>query len=93
MSTSAIGSSFGEFLEDEGIREEVEGTAQKRVLAWQIKEAMAQSGITKAEMARRMETSRSQLDRLLDPANNRVQLDTLVKAAHAIGRELKVELV
>jgi antitoxin HicB len=71
----------------------VEGTAQKRVLAWQIKQAMAESGMTKVEMARRMETSRSQLDRLLDPSNDRVQLDTLVKAAHAIGRKLKVEIV
>lgn len=93
MSKRGIGSSFDDFLEEEGIREEVEGTAQKRVLAWQIKQAMAESGMTKVEMARRMETSRSQLDRLLDPANDRVQLDTLVKAAHAIGRELKVEIV
>ncbi len=93
MSKRGIGSSFDDFLEEEGIREEVEGAAQKRVLAWQIKQAMAESGMTKVEMARRMETSRSQLDRLLDPANDRVQLDTLVKAAHAIGRELKVEIV
>jgi predicted XRE-type DNA-binding protein len=93
MSNPRIGSSFESFLGDEGIREEVQDLAQKRVLAWQIEEAMKQAGIRKVEMARRMGTSRTQIERLLDPSNNKVQLDTLQRAARAVGRTLKLELV
>jgi len=93
MSNPRIGSSFDEFLDAEGFRDEVDGLAQKRVLVWQIERAMKAEGITKVEMARRINTSRSQLDRLLDPDNNRVQLDTLQRAARALGRTLKMELV
>jgi len=93
MSGPRIGGSFEEFLDEEGLRDEVEGLAQKRVLAWQIEQAMEAAGLTKVEMARRMNTSRSQLDRLLDPDNNRVQLDTLQRAARAVGRTLKLELI
>jgi antitoxin HicB len=93
MSNPRIGSSFESFLEENEMRDEVQDLAQKRVLAWQIEEAMKASGITKVEMAERMRTSRSQLDRLLDPTNNKVQLDTLQRAAHAVGRTLKLELV
>jgi antitoxin HicB len=77
MSNNSIGSSFDDFLKEEGIHEEVEASAIKRVLSWQLQQAMAAAHLTKAEMARRMQTSRSHLDRLLDPANERVQLDTL----------------
>jgi predicted XRE-type DNA-binding protein len=87
-----IGSSFSNFLDDEGIREEVTAHAIKRVLAWQIAEAMKQQGITKMEMAKRMKTSRAQLDRLLDPDNDKVQLDTVQRAAAAVGRKLHMEL-
>lgn len=93
MSTPRIGSSFEEFLEEEGIRDEAEDLAQKRVIAWQIEQAMKRRGITKVEMAERMGTSRTQVDRLLDPTNNRVQLDTLQRAAHAVGARLKLELL
>lgn len=93
MNDQRIGSSFDSFLEEAGIRDEVERIAQKRVLAWQLQQEMEHLGLSKSEMARRMDTSRSQVDRLLDPENDRVQLDTLVKAAHAVGRELKLELV
>ncbi|MBX6363922.1 MAG: XRE family transcriptional regulator [Gemmatimonadetes bacterium] len=93
MSNPRIGSSFEDFLEAEGIREEAEDLAQKRVIAWQIEEAMKRRGITKVEMARRMRTSRTQVDRLLDPTNNKVQLDTLQRAAHAVGARLKLELL
>jgi len=72
--------------------EEATATAVKRVLAWQIAERMEQEHITKAEMARRMRTSRSQLDRLLDPEKTTVQLNTLLEAAKALGRQLRVEL-
>lgn len=88
-----IGSSFGDFLKEEGIYEAVTAHAIKRVLAWQIEQAMTQQGITKVEMARRMKTSRAQLDRLLDPNNDRVQLDTVQRAASAVGRKLHIELV
>jgi len=87
-----IRSSLEEFLEEEGRLEEATATAVKRVLAWQIAERMEQEHITKAEMARRMRTSRSQLDRLLDPEKTTVQLNTLLEAAKALGRQLRVEL-
>lgn len=93
MNNPRIGSSFDSFLEEAGIRDEVERIAQKRVLAWQLRQEMERQGVSKSEMAKRMDTSRTQVDRLLDPGNDRVQLDTLVKAAHAVGRELKLELV
>lgn len=88
-----IGSSFEDFLKEEGIYEEVTASAIKRVIAWQIEEAMKAQGITKSEMAKRMNTSRAQLDRLLDPDNDRVQLDTMQRAAAAVGRRLRLELV
>jgi len=87
-----IGSSFSGFLKEEGIYEDVTAHATKRVLAWQIEQAMKQQGITKVEMARRMKTSRAQLDRLLDPNNDKVQLDTVQRAAVAVGRKLHMEL-
>jgi predicted XRE-type DNA-binding protein len=93
MTNPRIGSSFESFLEEEGLRDEVELLAQKRVLAWQIEQAMKANGISKVGMAERMHTSRTQVDRLLDPNNNKVQLDTLQRAARAVGRTLKVALV
>ncbi|MDQ3389543.1 MAG: helix-turn-helix domain-containing protein [Gemmatimonadota bacterium] len=93
MTNPHIGSSFVSFLEEEGILDEVEGLAQKRVLTWQIRQAMEETGISKSAMAGRMRTSRTQVERLLDPDNSRVQLDTLQRAAIAVGRTLRVELV
>jgi len=87
-----FGSSFDDWLKEQGIYEEVTTHAVKRVLAWQIGQVMKAEGISKAEMARRMRTSRTQLDRLLDPKNDKVQLDTVQRAATAIGRTLKLEL-
>ena len=87
-----FGSSFEDWLKKEGIYEEATAHAIKRVLAWQIEQAMKAQKISKAEMARRMHTSRTQLDRLLDPNNDKVQLDTVQRAAAAIGRTLKLEL-
>lgn len=91
-SNPRIGSSFDDFLKEDGIYEEVTAIAIKRSIAREIEVAMNAQSITKAEMARRMATSRSQLDRLLDPNNDKVQLDTLYKAASALGRNLKLEL-
>ena len=93
MTNPRIGSSFVSFLEEVGIRGSAERIAQKRVLAWRLQQEMERQGLSKSELARRMDTSRSQVERLLDPENDRVQLDTLVKAARAVGRELKLELV
>lgn len=87
------GSSFDSFLEEEGILEEVEAAAIKRVIAWQLAEAMKVSKISKKTMAERMGTSRSQLDRLLDPENSAVHLQTIAKAARAIGKRLRLEMV
>lgn len=88
-----IGESFDSFLRDEGIYEEVTATAIKRTLALQIEHEMETQKISKSEMARRMKTSATQLGRLLDPNNDRIQLDTLVKAASAVGKNLAVSLV
>jgi predicted XRE-type DNA-binding protein len=88
-----IGSSFDSWLREEGIYEEVSATAIKRVLSRQLEAAMEEKGLSKAEMARRMHTSRAALNRLLDPANDSVTLHTLQKAAAVIGREVRLELV
>ena len=88
-----IGESFESFLRDEGIHDEVVATAIKRTLALQIEHEMASQNISKSELARRMKTSATQLGRLFDPDNDRIQLDTLVKAASAVGKNLAVSLV
>jgi hypothetical protein len=88
-----IGESFDSFLKEEGIYESVKTTAIKRVLAMQLEEAMKLQNLTKVEMARRMRTSRVQLDRLLDPDNDSVTLATLRRAAAIVGREVRLELV
>jgi DNA-binding Xre family transcriptional regulator len=88
-----IGSSFDDFLKEEGIHAEVTARAIKRVIARQLDDLMVNEGITKAELAKRMKTSRTQLDRLLDPENESVTLGTLARAAEAVGRQLRMELV
>jgi len=88
-----IGSSLEDFLKEEGIREETRAIALKDAVAWQIQQAMEKEKITKVEMARRMKTSRAALDRLLAPGNASVTLQTLTRAARAIGRDLRIELV
>jgi antitoxin HicB len=90
---SRIGSSFDDFLKDEGVYNEVETVAVKRVIAWQLEEAMKARRMSKLQMARRMKTSRSQLDRLLDPSHSGVTLETLARAAQVLGRHIRVELV
>jgi DNA-binding Xre family transcriptional regulator len=87
------GSSFDSFLEEEGILDEVEAAAIKRVIAWQLVEAMKAGKISKKAMAARMGTSRSQLDRLLDPKNSAVHLDTIARAARAVGKRLRMEMI
>jgi len=87
-----IGSSFDDFLAEQGILRECEEQAIKQILADQIKAAMEKDGLTKAAMAARMQTSRRALDRLLDPKNIGVTLHTLQRAAVAVGRQLRLEL-
>ena len=84
---------FEDFLKEQGTYEESTEQAIKRVVAFQLKTAMKEQKITKVEMARRLETSRSQLDRLLDPDNDGVTLGVLTRAAHAVGRTIKIELI
>jgi antitoxin HicB len=85
------GSNFDDFLAEEGILEEVTSKAQKRFLALQVADIMDQSNVSKTELATKMSTSRSQLDRLLDPDNTSVTLESLNRLAQAIGKQLKIE--
>jgi hypothetical protein len=86
------GQAFEDFLMEQGSYEETTEQAVKRVLAFQLAEAMKSQGITKVEMARRLKTSRSQLDRLLDPDHDGVTLGVLARAAKVVGRGLRLEL-
>jgi hypothetical protein len=88
-----IGSSFDEYLAGEGILEACEEQALKQILADQIKAAMETEHLTKSAMAARMQTSRRALDRLLDPGNTSITLHTLQRAAVAVGRQLRLELL
>jgi hypothetical protein len=86
------GSTLDSFLVDEGIREEVEAVAVKRVISWQLAEAMRKTKKTKQALAKELHTSRSQLDRLLDPQNIAVSLDTITRAAKALGKRLIIRI-
>lgn len=88
-----IGSALDDFLKEDGTYEGVTARAIKRVLARQLAELMRREEISKTELATRMKTSRTQLDRLLDPKNESVTLATLARAAQAVGRHLRMELV
>ena len=90
---SQVGSSLDDFLKEEGVLEETRAIALKDAVAWQVQQAMDKEKITKVEMAKRMHTSRAALDRLLTPGNASVTLQTLTRAARAIGRDLRIELV
>ncbi len=90
--TQHIGSSFNDFLQDEGILEEVNAVAVKRVLAWQIAQAMKEQNLTKTALAEKMHTSRASLNRLLDEEDTSLTLTTLTSAANALGKQIKIEL-
>jgi len=90
MNNKFIGSNFDDFLEEEGLLAEVEATAIKRVIAFQISELMKEHNLSKAAMARRMQTSRSSIERLLDPKNESVTLHTLERAALVLGKRLQI---
>jgi predicted XRE-type DNA-binding protein len=86
------GGNFDDFLQEEGIFEQTQARALKRALSEQLDEAMKSGKLSKVTMAQRMATSRSQLDRVLDPSNLSIQLDTLIKAASAVGRTVEIRL-
>jgi antitoxin HicB len=90
MTNKHKGSTFDSFLKEEGILEETEATAIKRVIAYQLEQAMEKKHLTKSEIAGKMRTSRSALERLLDPSNTSITLYTLVKLARVLGKKLKL---
>ncbi|MBF0273588.1 MAG: XRE family transcriptional regulator [Magnetococcales bacterium] len=85
------GGSLDAFLEEEGILDEVSARARKRLLALQLADIMKQERLTKTHLARELNTSRSQVDRLLDPENTTITLESLDRLAHAVGRQLRIE--
>jgi predicted XRE-type DNA-binding protein len=91
--TPRLGSSFERWLDETGLREEATAAAVKAVIAMQLAEEMKRQRITKARMAELMRTSRAQVDRLLDPENGSATLETLMRAARVVGKELRLELV
>jgi len=92
MDKKPIGSNFDDFLAEEGLLEQAETVAIKRVLAYQVEELMKEQNLSKTEMSRRMKTSRASLERLLDPGNQSVTLQTLDRAARALGKRLQISL-
>lgn len=92
MDKKHIGTDFDDFLRDEGMLDEAEAAATKRVIAYQIAQEMERANVSQSELARRMKTSRSSVERLLDPDNPSVTLVTLERAARAVGKRLKVQL-
>ena len=87
------GSTLDDFLAHEGVLEEFQARAIKEVVAWQLAEAMREQGLSKNQLARQMHTSRTQVDRVLDPEAGNVTIETLQRAAALVGRRVKVELV
>jgi predicted XRE-type DNA-binding protein len=92
MSKKHLGSSIDDFLKEEGIFEEAQAQAVKEVIAWQLAEAMKKKKISKARMATLLKTSRTQVDRLLDP-NRDITLSSLQRAAAMVGRRVTIALV
>ena len=92
MKNEHVGSNFDDFLAEEGLLAETETVAVKRVIAFQVEQMMKEQNLTKTEMSRRMNTSRAALERLLDPANQSITLQTLERAAKALGRRLQITL-
>ena len=92
MNKKHVGSDFDDFLKEDGIYEQVQAVAIKRVIAYQIAEEMKKKKLSKTQMASRMKTSRAALERLLDPENASITLITLERAVSAVGKKLKVQL-
>ncbi|HJP17735.1 MAG TPA: XRE family transcriptional regulator [Nitrospinota bacterium] len=92
MKNKHVGSNFDDFLKEEGIFPEAEAVAVKRVIAFKIKQMMEKKHLSKTAMANKMKTSRSALDRLLDPSNVSITLQTLERAALALGKKLTIKI-
>lgn len=88
-----IGSSLDDLLAEEGELQDVTAIAVKRVIAWQLGQAMKEAGVSKSALARRMHTSRTVVDRMLDGSDPGLTLDTMTRAATAVGRRFKIDLV
>ncbi|AHC15307.1 helix-turn-helix domain-containing protein [Salinispira pacifica] len=93
MKNEYIGSSFSSFLEEDGIKEDVNAGAVKLIIAYQLQEELKEKHMTKTELAQLLETSRAAVNRLLDPNNDAVTLHTLKKAATLLGKHIRLELV
>jgi predicted XRE-type DNA-binding protein len=92
MNMQHLGSDLDDFLQDEGILEDCQAVAIKRVLSYQLQEFMTQNHITKTEMATRLKTSRMGLNRLLSVDNTSITLDSMIKAANVVGKKISIEL-
>jgi len=92
MRKKHVGTRFEDFLEEDGRLDESTAVAMKRVISWQIQQAMKEAHMNKATLARRMNTSRAQLDRLLDESNPSATLDTIARAASALGKRIRLEI-
>ena len=93
MANKHLGSGIDDFLRDEGVLEGFQAKAIKEVIAWQLEQAMKEQNLSKRKLATLMHTSRAQVDRVLDPDNGNVTLETLQRAAAIVGRRVQVELV
>ena len=93
MNNKSIGSSFDDFLAEEGIADEVEAGAIKKIIAYQLREVIEKERLTKTALAARLDTSRAAVNRLLDPENESITLLTLKKAANVLGKKLRLELL
>ena len=93
MADNNIGSSLDDMLREEGVLEVFQAKAVKEVIAWQLEQAMKERNLSKRKLATMMHTSRSQVDRVLDPTDGNVTLETLQRAAEILGRKVRVELI
>lgn len=93
MTNKHIGSGIDDFLKEEGVLEEFQAKAIKEVIAWQLGQAMKDQNLSKRKLAQMMHTSRTQVDRVLDPTDGNVTIETLQRAAAIVGRKVQVELV
>lgn len=90
IDSGCVGTSFDDFLKEDGIYEDVQATAQKRVLSWMLSQYIFEHKMSKSELARKMQTSRSQIDRILDPDNTSITLQTIHKAASLMGKKATI---
>ncbi len=93
MTNRHMGSGIDDLLRAEGVLEEFQARAVKEVIAWQLDQTMKDQHLSKRKLAALMHTSRTQVDRVLDPKNGNVTLETLQRAAAVLGRKVQIELI